>query len=386
MRVCGVACVTPEALRGGPGSEEKTGGVLVDRPARSPCVTPRESPEGTNPPPQVADCAGGNGGRRIEFHRGGRDGGAIASPPLPSKGDGRRTFWIHARRLPKDAMGRNGGRDARLLDHLVSVIMPAYNEGHHIRRNLEETLRLLNRVKCPFEIIVVDDGSDDSTPREVLRVREGEERVVLATHPRNLGKGAALRTGVSMARGDLVVFLDSDLDLHPRQLIMLFRRMRDSRADVVVGSKWHPASRIRYPLQRKIISHIYRALLWILFGLPLRDTQTGLKIFRHEVLARTFPRLLCKRYALDVELLANIHRLGYRIIEAPVVLEFRRGNHLGRIGMEDLLRTGVDTLAIFYRMYIRRYYDAARRERAVAVLPIAPAIPASEASPLPRSP
>ncbi|MBN1419200.1 MAG: glycosyltransferase [Planctomycetes bacterium] len=245
-----------------------------------------------------------------------------------------------------------------MTDHLISVVMPAYNEGHHIRRNLEETIRLFERARCRFEIIAVDDGSIDDTRSEILAVRARDERVVLVAHDRNRGKGFALRAGCEIARGDFTVFLDSDLDLHPRQIAGLFRRMRDARADVVVGSKWHARSRIRYPLQRKVISQIYRTILWVFFDLPLRDTQTGLKIFRSEALARAFPRLLCKRYALDVELLANIHRLGYRIIEAPVVLEFRRRHGFGRITYRDLVRTGVDTLAIFYRMYLRRYYDA----------------------------
>jgi len=265
--------------------------------------------------------------------------------------------------------GRNGNGSVRLADHLISVVMPAYNEGHHIRRNLEETIRLFDRARCRFEIIAVDDGSTDDTRSEIQAVCARDERVILVAHDRNIGKGSALRAGCRVARGDFTVFLDSDLDLHPRQIAGLFRRMRDAGADVVVGSKWHARSRIRYPLQRKVISQIYRTILWLFFDLPLRDTQTGLKVFRTEALARAFPRLLCKRYALDVELLANIHRLGYRIIEAPVVLEFRRRNGFGRITCKDLLRTGIDTLAIFYRMYLRRYYDA-------------PAEPAAEALPL----
>lgn len=133
--------------------------------------------------------------------------------------------------------------------------------------------------------------------------------------------------------------------------------MRNRRADVVIGSKHHPASKLHYPFARKVISRIYALVLKILFNLPLRDTQTGLKIFKHDVLKRVFPKVLCKRYAFDLELLVNANRLGYRVAEAPVVLNFRRPVKWGRIGLNDIYLTGLDTLAIFYRMYILKYYD-----------------------------
>jgi hypothetical protein len=99
----------------------------------------------------------------------------------------------------------------------------------------------------------------------------------------------------------------------------------------------------------------------LLFGLPLRDTQTGLKVFRREVLQRVFPRILAKRFAFDIEVLANAHRLGFKLVDAPVTLEFKRG--LGRIRWKDIRATGLDTLAIFYRMYILHYYDRFESQR-----------------------
>ena len=239
--------------------------------------------------------------------------------------------------------------------------MPAFNEGHHIRANLRETVKLFDKVKCDYEILVVDDGSTDNTREQVALAAREDQRIKCIALGRNYGKGKALQTGFSHSRGDYIVFLDSDLDLPPRQLIRLFKVMRDEAADVVAGSKRHPESAIEYPLGRKIISRIYYIILWILFDLPLNDTQTGLKIFRRKPLSETLPYLLCKRYALDVELLANIHHRGYKISEAPVILKFRRPRHFGRIGLRDLYHTGLDTLAIFYRLRLIRYYDRAAR-------------------------
>lgn len=239
----------------------------------------------------------------------------------------------------------------------VSVIMPAYNEAANIRENLLITKALFRKAKSHFEIILVDDGSQDDTYDQASLVAKEDEAVTVLRHLTNRGKGGALQTGFRHASGDFVVFLDSDLDLHPDQLRRLFRIMRDRKADVVIGSKWHPNSKMVYPKRRKIISRTYAVLLWILFRLPLKDTQTGLKIFRYEVLKNVFDRVLCKRFAFDVEVLANAHRLGYKIVESPVVLNFRRMERWGKITLRDLYNAGVDTLAIFYRMHILKYYD-----------------------------
>lgn len=240
----------------------------------------------------------------------------------------------------------------------ISVIMPAYNESGHIYKNIMETCGVFEKTKRYFEIIVVDDGSTDSTYIEAKKAECTAENVKVVHYSKNNGKGNALKEGFKHATGDYVVFLDSDLDLHPSQLHRLFRVMRNNRADVVIGSKHHPKSQLHYPMMRKVISRVYAAALKVLFNLPLRDTQTGLKVFNYEVLERVFPKVLCKRYAYDLELLVNANHLGYRVAEAPVVLNFKRPRKWGRIGVNDLYLTGADTLAIFYRLRILRYYDS----------------------------
>lgn len=240
----------------------------------------------------------------------------------------------------------------------VSVIMPAFNESGHIYKNIIETHCVFNRTKCRFEIIVVDDGSTDSTREEAVKASKLHDNIRVVHYALNNGKGNALKEGFRHATGNYVVFLDSDLDLHPLQLHTLFRIMRNKRAHVVIGSKHHPKSRLEYPVVRKVISRAYALILKALFNLPLRDTQTGLKVFNYEVLCKVFPKVLSKRYAYDLEILVNANRLGYRVVEAPVVLNFRRPRKWGRIGLNDLYSTGMDTLAIFYRLRILKYYDA----------------------------
>lgn len=239
----------------------------------------------------------------------------------------------------------------------ISVIMPAFNEGHHILNNLQETAKVFEQADADYEIILVSDGSIDNTCAEAEKAAQTLPRLKVVDLNNNSGKGYALKEGFQQASGEFIVLLDADLDLHPNQLHTLFRIMRETEADVVIGSKRHPESKLDYPLHRRIISDIYAAALLLLFRLPLRDTQSGLKIYRRAVLEKILPIILSKRFAFDVEILANAHHLGYKIAESPLTLEFKRPMKWGRMRLRDLYYTGLDTLAIFYRMYIMRYYD-----------------------------
>lgn len=238
----------------------------------------------------------------------------------------------------------------------LSILVPAYNEDDAIVSNISETCRVFRDAGWDFEVIVIDDGSSDRTWSELRRVARRYPQVTIKRHRKNHGKGRALKFGCRFATGTLIALLDADLELHPRQILRFYETLRRTRADVVIGSKWHPESTLNYPLARGIVSRIYYTFVKLLFGLPVRDTQTGLKLFKAEILKRIFPLILVKKYAFDLEILVNVKRLGYRIVEAPVEVLFKRRN-MGRIRMRDLYLTLLDTLAIFYRLHFLRYYD-----------------------------
>jgi len=239
----------------------------------------------------------------------------------------------------------------------VSVVMPAYNESSHIDQSLRVTAETLASFGWDFEIIIVDDGSQDGTWRVARRTStDFPDRIRVVTYDRNRGKGGALAAGTRFARGRYIVFLDADMDLHPEQIPLFFDILEQSGGDVVIGSKRHRQSNVSYPLTRRFYSFCYYTLVRFMFGLPVKDTQTGLKLFRAEVLHQCLPRLMTTGFAFDIELLANAHRLGYRILEAPVTLNFQRQK--GRISPRDVLRIGWDTIAIAWRMRVLRRYDA----------------------------
>jgi len=244
----------------------------------------------------------------------------------------------------------------RQLDGRLSIVMPAYNESASIASNLAEIVRTMNALHYDYEIVLVDDGSPDNTYLSGLKAKSRHpERIRIVRYDQNAGKGNALMIGTRYATGPYVAFVDADMDLHPAQLADFIDILLDTNCDVVIGSKLHPQSQVIYPFIRRMYSSAYYGVVRMLFGLPVRDTQTGLKLFRRTVLQRVFPRILVKRFAFDIELLANAHRLGFRIVEAPIHLEFKRLTN--RINMKDVRDVLQDTLAIFYRMHVVHYYD-----------------------------
>jgi len=238
----------------------------------------------------------------------------------------------------------------------ISIIMPAYNEGPRIYDNISETVRTMEGMGQSYELIVVDDGSKDNTYQEVQRAAASFPNVQAVRYANNGGKGSALKYGFRYAQGDLVAFLDADLDLHPRQIKTFLEYMAKYKVDVVIGSKRHKLSQLDYPLQRRFLSTGYSLLIKVLFNLSVKDTQTGLKIFKREVLEEIIPRVLVKRYAFDLELLVNAQHRGYKIVEAPIILNFQR--KFGRVGFGDIKPIAIDTAAIFYRLRILKYYDS----------------------------
>ncbi len=237
----------------------------------------------------------------------------------------------------------------------ISILMPAYNEGARIVSSIEETVEAFKGFGHPWELIVMDDGSTDDTYEKAGSLVPKYHQLIVKRNRRNMGKGRAIKKALHYVSGDYVLFLDADMDLHPVQFETLFDIMGLDKADIVIGSKLHPNSKVKYPLQRKIISYVYYLVVKLLFNLPCHDTQTGLKLFKVNVLRKVMRRVLVKKFAFDLEILVNAHHLGYKIAEAPIVLKPRRT--YGRIGASALAATGWDTLAIFYRMHILKYYD-----------------------------
>lgn len=245
----------------------------------------------------------------------------------------------------------------------LSILVPAYNESKNIGNTLRAVSRYLDRRRFDYEIIVVDDGSSDNT---ALLARKGSsERIKIVRYQTNMGKGFAIRTAFDNSRGQRIAFFDAGLDYQPEHIERFLETMSRTGADIVIGSKRHPESQVNYPWKRVLISNLGRLVTKTLFNLSVTDTQVGMKLFKREILSDILPRALVKKFAYDIELLAMAQRYGYKIVEAPVKLNFNFKN--SSVNWKTVLNTGQDTLAIFYRLKILKFYDLPEAEREKAI-------------------
>jgi O-antigen/teichoic acid export membrane protein len=261
----------------------------------------------------------------------------------------------------------------------VTVVVPYFNPGPALRRQVDGIVGVLERCGSAYEVVAVSDGSTDGSEKTIEDLRG--DRLRLVTLPRNHGKGEALRVGLAMGRGRYVGFIDGDGDVDPAVLEPFLALVRTYEPDVVLGSKRHPLSDVAYPRLRRVYSWGFQQLIRVLFRLNIRDSQTGVKLVRREVLARALPRMAEKRFAFDLELFVVARHLGYRrFFEAPVNIAYQFSSTISFRSVRGMF---LDTLAIFYRLRLLRFYDrpgrrelsedtAAAIERAVG----APALPA----------
>ncbi len=242
--------------------------------------------------------------------------------------------------------------------HFLSVIVPVHHQEKTIKEDLSRINHTLKQIRYDYEIVVVVDGikKDKSYSRaKQLKI----DRLKVLGYQYNHGKGYAIRYGMAHTRGDYIVFIDAGMEIDPNGISLILEHMEWYNADIIVGSKRHPASQVKYPLDRKIISFGAHLIARYLLGINVHDTQAGLKIFKRQVLIKVLPRLIVKNFAFDLEILAVANRLGFsRIYEAPIKLNYDFGSlHLNGSGWKTIFDCLRETLGVYYRLNILHYYQ-----------------------------
>ncbi len=240
---------------------------------------------------------------------------------------------------------------------LLSLIVPAYKQEKTIIKDLKNLSKVLSTLPFKHEIIVVVDGFLDKTYEKAKSIRN--KNIKVFGYEKNIGKGSTIKYGIEKADGDIIGFIDAGMDLDPTEISIMLDIMEWNNADIVVGSKLHPDSKVSYPIARKILSWGYRTLTHVLFGFKVKDTQVGLKIFKKRVAKEVFSKIIVKRFAFDIEVLAVAYKLGYtKIYESPIKLNFRGASSITSSSFWSVIFWMLlDTAAVFYRLKILHYYD-----------------------------
>ena len=206
-------------------------------------------------------------------------------------------------------------RGGALIDPLLSVVMPAYNE----RESIEEIIRRVLTVPLRLELIVVDDCSTDGT-RELVQALQRELGFKLVLQPRNGGKGSALRAGFGQVAGDIVVIQDADLEYSPEEYPALIELICAGRADVVYGSRFLGRHRV-FLFTHYMGNRLLTLLTNVLYNTILTDMETCFKVMRTEVLRSMTLKL--DGFGIEPELTAKIFKRGYRVYEIPITYDGR---------------------------------------------------------------
>jgi O-antigen/teichoic acid export membrane protein len=235
----------------------------------------------------------------------------------------------------------------------LTVVVPYFNPGPGVVSTIERLHEALSSAEVTYEIIAVSDGSTDGSDELLEALNIANLRLV--NIDRNTGKGHALRLGLSMGKGEYLGFIDADGDVDPRILAPYLSLVRLYNPDIVLGSKRHPMSEVHYPPLRHVYSWGYQMLTYAMFRTKVRDTQTGLKLIRREVLAVVLPVMMEKRFAFDLELLVVAKHLGFsKFFEAPIKIDHQFTSTISTRAVRGMMR---DTLAIYYRLHMLRSYD-----------------------------
>ena len=192
----------------------------------------------------------------------------------------------------------------------LSIIIPVYNE----KPTLETLVNQVLAVKIPKEIILIDDHSTDGS-RELVKKLSHKPGIHAIFHPRNQGKGMAIRTGIKQAMGDFIIIQDADLEYDPQDYFKLIKPIKDGKAQVVYGSRFTGEHRNMF-FWHWVANQCLTLITNILYNTTLSDMETCYKVFPTKLL-KSIP-LNCRRFEFEPEVTAKILRQGIRIYEVPI--------------------------------------------------------------------
>jgi glycosyltransferase involved in cell wall biosynthesis len=234
----------------------------------------------------------------------------------------------------------------------LSVFFPAYNDSGTIASMVIRAVQAASELTPDYEVIVVNDGSQDATPEIIDELARTYPRVRAVHHPRNRGYGGALQTGFRSATKDLIFYTDGDAQYDPAELRDLWARMTPE-ADLVNGYKISRSD----PLHRIVIGRLYHHIVKLLFGLTVRDVDCDFRLMRR----RIFERINLEKTSgvICLEMMKKITDGGFRIVEVPVHHYHRAFGKSQFFNFRRIAKTGVDVLRLWFALVVLRQHRRA---------------------------
>jgi glycosyltransferase involved in cell wall biosynthesis len=207
----------------------------------------------------------------------------------------------------------------------VGVLIPVFNEESTLKEAILMILEVFLDFNLEVDLLIINDGSTDSSGSIIDNLTRDFLNIKSINLSRNMGKGEAIYQGLQKTTDqyDFVGFIDADLDLNPTYFAQMIRKSLDENLPVAIGSKRHRESIVEYPFYRRVLSQAYNFAVRSITDIEVRDSQTGMKLFRSDVLEVILPYLQLQSFALDVEILALCDKAGFCIEEFPIELKFQ---------------------------------------------------------------
>jgi dolichyl-phosphate beta-glucosyltransferase len=235
------------------------------------------------------------------------------------------------------------------MENRISVIIPCYNEEKNIYRNAIKIFNYLKKRFKDFEIIIVNDGSDDGTIEELKRL-ENSIPIRIINNKENQGKGRAVRDGILKGNCDFIMFVDADLPVRVEEIERFLAEIKRGY-DIVIASRFLPGAKLIIPAKwyRKMAEKIFMILrMTILNTFEIKDTQCGFKMFKGEVAKKIFSKSKINGFAFEAEIIFLAKKFGYKIKEIPVPLQNPQESHV---------RIFKDPFQMFFDLIKIRVYD-----------------------------
>ena len=233
----------------------------------------------------------------------------------------------------------------------ISIVIPVHNEERRIAACLEKILAYCETNNWDFEIIVVEDGSNDNTVKVVNTFCAHDGRVRLLSLPCRIGKGGSIVVaGLSAVSKNLIAYMDVDLAAGPSELQRLIENV--DNYDIAIGSRILRGDLppVRRPFYRTIFSYLYSKAFRVLFRTPIYDPQCGIKLFRSEVIPKLFSQIDISGFAFDSDVIVKASSLGLKIKEVPV--NWTHGESSTLSVLTEIKSMGLDLLSIWYRCHL----------------------------------